>query len=788
MILHYLKIAWRNLLKYRMQTAVSVLGLAAGFVCFALSAFWIHYEMTYDSFRRDADRLYVARVNDGYKAGKMTERLPVPMAAYLTEHYPEVESAAYFRITSERVEVDGVERKVNVSSADSAWIQLLDAQLVDGSFNFMQRHSDEVAITEEAARQWFGKESPLGKEVDMKSDGKKKIGAVVRVNCRHTNYPFSLMQETSCGRNNWWYHLWTIVLKLKEGTDVVGLQDKMTASLPHELIHPTETRHTGIERLSLTPLTELRYTKDFRDSRKGGITFRYIVYFSLVGVLVIVCALINYLTMFVNRMQVRQREMALRLVHGASLRSLVRMLGMEFLMLMLSALFVGMILMELLFTTFIRLAEIDVTRTVLYGEAMAFLGLMMLVLLVVALGFIYRMQQQALSRSAGAVGHHRLRSALRRGSLVFQLFVCMLFVTGTLLMNRQLDYLRQHDLGMELENRAYFALETAADTYPFEAKLKSLPLITEVLPTAYYPLVSKGPQTIGQIFSWEGAEHQPDAPLPVNLYLAGDDFFRFYGLTPLAGECTLQSYQDIVLNESLVRRMGYTPEEAIGKHIRTTSMVADKTITGVVKDFQYVPPTEPMPATGFIFGDEVGILERFAGILFKYKEGTWDECRALIEDQCRTEAPGKAMQLYNEEESYNEFLHSERMLSRLLTFASLVCGLVAVFGIYSLITLTCEQRRKEIAVRKVNGATAKDVLSMFCREYLVILGVAALLAFPVVYAVVKRWMETYTRQVEMDVLPFLSVFLLMAVVVLASIGRSVWRAANENPAEVVKRE
>lgn len=95
MILHYLKIAWRNLLKYRMQTAVSVLGLAAGFVCFALSAFWIHYEMTYDSFRRDADRLYVARVNDGYKAGKMTERLPVPMAAYLTEHYPEVESAAY---------------------------------------------------------------------------------------------------------------------------------------------------------------------------------------------------------------------------------------------------------------------------------------------------------------------------------------------------------------------------------------------------------------------------------------------------------------------------------------------------------------------------------------------------------------------------------------------------------------------------------------------------------------------------------------------------------------------
>ncbi len=644
MITHYLKIAWRNLLKYRTQSIVSILGLAAGFVCFALSAFWIHYELTYDSFRRDAGRLYVVRVNDGYKAGKMTERLPVPMAAYLTEHYPEVEFAAYFRITSKRIQVDGVVREVNLSSADSAWVQLLDAQLVDGSVNFMQQHSDEVAVTEEAARQWFGRESPLGKEVDMKSDGKKKIGAVIRVNCRHTNFPFVLMGDLSIGNNDWWYHNWTIVLKLKEGADAVGLQDKISSSLPRELIHPYEMRHTGIERLCLTPLTELRYAKDFRDSRKGGITFRYIVYFSLVGVLVIVCALLNYLTMFVNRMQVRQREMALRLVHGASLRSLVRMLGMEFLMLMLSALFVGMILMELLFTAFTRLAEIDITRMVLYGEAMAFLAVMMLVLLVVALGGIYRMQKQALSRSASPVGHHCLRSALRRGSLVFQLFVCLLFVTGTLLMNRQLDYLRQHDLGMELENRGYFALEATADTYPFEAKLKSLPQITEVLPAVYHPLVSEGPQAIGQVFSWEGAGQQPDMPLPVNLYLGGEDFFCFYGLIPLAGECTLQSFQDIVINESLVRRMGYTPKEAIGKFLRMSGQGSGKFVTGVIKDFHYMSPTEPMPATGFIIGDEMGIMERSAGILFKYKEGTWNECRTLIEDLCRKEAPGKEMQ------------------------------------------------------------------------------------------------------------------------------------------------
>ena len=788
MITHDLKVAIRNLLKYKVQTGISMLGLAAGFVCFVLSAFWIHYERTYDQFRKDADRLYLVRVNDGFAEGRITWRVPVPLGAYLQEHFPEIESFAPFTTYEYRVKVEGRYEKAILSSADSAWVQMMDVQLVDGNRNFMQQRSKEVAITEETARAWFGSENPLGKELEIRTGDKRTIGAVVRVNNRHTNFPITLMGARN-GRT-WWYQSWKMLVKVKEGTDIPALEAKISDNLPYELIHPSETRNTGIERLYLTPLTELRYAKDFRDQSEGGITFRYIVYFSVTGLLVILCALMNYLTLFINRMQVRKREMKLRLVHGASIQSLVRLLGLEFLLLLIGSFLIGMLGMEILFPAFLELTGTDAGRTSLYGEALLFLILISVLLLSVAIGVIYGIQRRQLQGSGNGESERRFRTWIRKGSIVFQLFICMLFMTGTQWMNRQLDYLRQHDLGMELHNRGYFALDRTENTSPFVEKLKQLPMITEVLPADYRPLVSDIGATVGQIYQWEGLEQKLDVPMPINLFVGDETLARFYGLTLLAGEWLneFSGYGEIVINESLARRMGYTPEEAIGKHLITILQTPNQVIKGVVKDFQYTSPTEQMPNTGFIIGDEMGLMLWKNGILFRFKEGTWDACRTAIEQLCRKEASDKEITLVNEEESYNKYLQSEAMLARLLAFASLVCMLVAIFGIYSLVTLTCEQRRKEIAIRKVNGATVRNILSLFYREYIVLLLLAALPAFPLAYILVKHWIETYTRQMSIPIAPALGVFLVLLLVVGLSISWRVWRAAHENPAEVIKRE
>lgn len=787
MIKHCLKIAIRNLVKYKVQSAVSILGLAVGFVCFSLSLYWIHYEMTYDHFRQDADRIYMVRTNDEYTEGKISTRVPYSLAAYLAQHFPDIAVAAPFHLISERISVNDKYQDAVFSSADSAWMNLMDIRIIKGNRNFMlPKDNAEIAITEEAAKKWFRTEDPIGKEVKMLRRT-KKICAIVQAENRHTNFPFDFIGNPELGKT-WWYITWSILIKVKPDTDIEELESKINANLPAELKQVTLTRKTGIERIILTPLSKLHYTKDFRDDKEAGITFQYIIYFSIAGILIITCALINYLTLFINRMRVRQREMALRMIHGANIRSLVSLLTVEFLLLLACAVTTGFLLIEICFPSFIELTGIDTAKSSLYGEAFLFIGLISLIILTAIIGLLYILYHRSLHLSLRYNTGRSTGTQLRRGSIVLQLFVCLSFIGCTVLINQQLDYLRHRDLGLKIKNRGSFSVMGDMDYTPLIRKIKELPMITEVMQPDYYPIVSQL-TAIGQFDNWEGLDIPIDTPVPVKLFLGKEDFFRFYDITLLAGEWLddLSTYEDIIINESLARRMGWSPQEAIGKHIIQSYITY--TIVGVVKDCHYGAPTLPIPHTGFLVGEQMGLMQRSAGILFKYKEGTWNECRKALEHLYQTEcSPENILRLNSEEEVYNNYLRSEEMLTRLLSFASLVCILTAMFGIYSLVTLTCEQRRKEIAIRKVNGATVWSILYLFFREYLIMLCIAALFAFPITYVIIKQWILNYVRQVSISPLPFILILIGLALTVIAGISWRVWKAANENPAEVIKNE
>lgn len=787
MIKHCLKIAIRNLVKYKVQSAVSILGLAVGFVCFSLSLYWIHYEMTYDHFRQDADRIYMVRTNDEYTEGKISTRVPYSLAAYLAQHFPDIAVAAPFHLISERISVNDKYQDAVFSSADSAWMNLMDIRIIKGNRNFMlPKDNAEIAITEEAAKKWFRTEDPIGKEVKMLRRT-KKICAIVQAENRHTNFPFDFIGNPELGKT-WWYITWSILIKVKPDTDIEELESKINANLPAELKQVTLTRKTGIERIIITPLSKLHYAKDFRDDKEAGITFQYIIYFSIAGILIITCALINYLTLFINRMRVRQREMALRMIHGANIRSLVSLLTVEFLLLLACAVTTGFLLIEICFPSFIELTGIDTAKSSLYGEAFLFIGLISLIILTAIIGLLYILYHRSLHLSLRYNTGRSTGIQLRRGSIVLQLFVCLSFIGCTVLINQQLDYLRHRDLGLKIKNRGSFSVMGDMDYTPLIRKIKELPMITEVMQPDYYPIVSQL-TAIGQFDNWEGLDIPIDTPVPVKLFLGKEDFFRFYDITLLAGEWLddLSTYEDIIINESLARRMGWSPQEAIGKHIIQSYITY--TIVGVVKDCHYGAPTLPIPHTGFLVGEQMGLMQRSAGILFKYKEGTWNECRKALEHLYQTEcSPENILRLNSEEEVYNNYLRSEEMLTRLLSFASLVCILTAMFGIYSLVTLTCEQRRKEIAIRKVNGATVWSILFLFFREYLIMLCIAALFAFPITYVIIKQWILNYVRQVSISPLPFILILIGLALTVIAGISWRVWKAANENPAEVIKNE
>ncbi len=788
MITHYLKVAFRNLLKYKTQTVISVLGLAVGFVCFSLSALWIEHESTFDDYRQDVDRLYMVRSNDGYNEGGIKSRINYPFGKFLLETYPEVEEAAPFIISNERIEVNGMHEVIQFSSAEPEWMDMMDIRIVEGNRNFMNPQSNaEVAITRELAEKWFGTRSPLGKEIKTLRRT-KTICAVVETDNSHTNFAFDMMGHPELGRDWYWNH-WSLLIKVKPDTDIEALETKINANLPKEVNELNSVVRSGVNRIYLTPVSTLRSAKDYLDEKEAIITLDYIIYFSVAGVLIILCAIVNYLALFVNRMRVRQREMGLRMLVGANLRSLMTMLGTEFLMLLTCAWFVSCMMTELSIGKFTELASIDIPYSQIYGKSILSVCVISLIILIMSLTLLYFMHYRSMRLSIQHTNSRVKGAMIRKVSLVLQLFVCLSFITGTMLMNKQIDHLRTHDLGMEYENRAAFEQQgTTVDMSVWKEKIKRLPMVTEVLENYYHPMISKV-MAWTQISEWDGNEHKLEYPISATTFLASEEFFKYYGITLIAGECLndFSTKEDVIINESLARKLGWSAEEAIGKHFNHS--VVKYKIIGVVKDCHYGPPTSKMLNSAFIAEDYANMLFWSTSVFFKYKEGTWPQCKQALEEMCADlKATGEVFRIYNEEETYNTYLRAEDMLTRLLTFASVVCLFIAIFGIYSLVTLTCEQRRKEIAIRKVNGATVKDILFMFFREYLTMLVIASVLAFPTTYVIVKQWIQGYIRQMEISIWPFIFVFLGLLAVVIISISWRVWKAANENPADVVKSE
>jgi len=208
-------------------------------------------------------------------------------------------------------------------------------------------------------------------------------------------------------------------------------------------------------------------------------------------------------------------------------------------------------------------------------------------------------------------------------------------------------------------------------------------------------------------------------------------------------------------------------------------------IVGIARDF-YISPTEKVKPTAIFYN-----FERLGTLAYKYEEGQRNQTQQAITQWMHKEFPDFGdFNVYFTylEDVFAEYLKSERALITLLSFMTGVCVLIALFGVYSLTSLTCEQRRKEIAIRKVNGAEVVDIMNIFFKEYLILLALSAFIAFPTGYIIMKRWLETYVKQTSMDAWLFVLIFLIVFVVIAMTITSMVWKEARRNPAGVVKGE
>ena len=772
MIQHYFKIAFRNILKYKTQSIISILGLAVGFTCFALANLWIHYEMTYDAYHEGADRMYILCKESVFGVNGYSTSMPYPASTLLKNDFPEVEATcAYTRWGQETdVKADGRVVRTCEMQADSCFMNMFNISVLSGSMDFM--YSDEkIALTEDVAMRLFGSVDVLGKEVKNYNDDTRTVCAIL-ANLNHSNVTFGCWGQGEYFRkwqNDWYNGSFEIIIKLRKGTDPIAFQRKLAAN---ETKADPRDPHGVFENIRLIPLDEYHYSSI---NRYKSFQFYYLILFSVAGALVILCSLFNYLSLFITRMRIRSREIELRKVCGSSIGGVVILLFIEYLYIILLSGILGMALVEMALPAFKKMSGVSGN---IYGESLLyFVGILLLSLLLLVPFAIRRSH----IRNTGN------KYMLRKVSIAFQLAIGLLVTFCIIVMMKQIYYLTNTDLGWERKNIASINLlypdkdfETIAD------KIKQFSCTKEVI-TGHCCLLPKSSGFSQSFKNWDGKEDGMKSIDMLSLWNC-EKIVSFYNLQLLEGEMVKPTESNkIMINESAVKALGMS--EPIGKKLYLDNRAW--TITGIIKDFHITAPTEPVPPYTLITEDILknsGFSIGKGQILIKFHDGKWKELKNRIDSIFTYEYPEVRYKLYNTEEEYTGYLKSEDALIKLLSFIAIVCMLIAAFGIFSLVTLSCEQRRKEIAVRKVNGAAIKDILLMFVKEYMLLLIIASVIAFPVGYVLMKRWLENYVEQTVISAWIYFAIFGGIMIVIFACIGWRVWQAARQNPAEVIKSE
>ena len=769
MIAHYLKVAFRSLMKYKMQTAVSIVGLAVGFVCFAFSMIWIRYELTYDSFHPGAERIYIVYGESKLEMSGYSTHNVFPLANAIHRDFPEVESAASFYNWEALVELDGRIEKLDRIEVDTAFIRMFGVRLLGGNWNFL-RSPDEIAITEETALQLFGTTDVMG--CVMRVNGVEvKISALVSGFGKHTNMPYGIMAGVKPEyKESWNMSNFTVCFRLKKGVNEYAFAGKLGK---HEF---KEAEGVLINNLQMKPITECHYTL-LKDA--NSISLTYVWLFALVGLLVILVALINFFSLLVVRIRIRSRELALRVSCGSSLWGLFVLFASELLLVLLTAAFFGMILVELFEKKFCELS--GVYGDVVSGSVIYFAAVLLLSFLVAMLVITVYSRKSLSSLLHGAAVSSGRGMTVQQAGICVQMTVSVLILFGLSGLFSQLYYLKHINIGFERDGRATLVCPHDCEKQIAHA-VKELPYVTKVKENMYSLLPRRGAVAIG-FKNWDGKQPSDEA-FSVQVISEGEEFIDFYGISMLKGECRLDSPDKVIVNETAARRLGWA--EPIGKKLYSYSMDA-YTVVGVMKDVHFSAPTIPVEPL-LLIGTKSRLVNCKGNILIRFDEEKADELKTFCRQWMETHFPGEYYLLQTVNDVYDEYLTSENALLRLLLFVSLVCVGISLFGVYSHVTLSCERRRKEIAIRKVNGATSADIIRSFLRQYFYLLLFSCVIALPLGTFVMLHWLEQYVERTPLYWWIYAGIVAVMYVFVVLCIGRSVWRAANENPAEVIKSE
>ena len=784
MLTHNLKFAFRNLRKYKSQSLVGIFGLAVALALFVLGSYWYRYENSYDMFYPDAERirLMISHDKEDLQEWATEVFMPLPMAEELVASFPEIEMAArsITQMGGDTYQWGSNFISVNPYFVDAAYIDMLTFDYVEGSKYDVLRHwvytdNPNIILTESIARKLFGNEPAIGKTVtSVQSGTQNTVLAVIRDVPQNSNFQYNVLTPIPFEMLPPWWNTWDYFsaityVKLKPNINEQALK----AKLANHMVDRGWRRYT---QLDIVPLSDIRrrFNEDFANVKFKiyPVRFGYIVTFAVAGLLILLCAYINFLTLALSRFMENTKELGIRKVFGAKRFELNTQLLTSLAVETLCAALVSALLVMALTPLFSSFVYLDFRFGELAGWLVICLVAGLLFTLLVGLLPVHYI-------SALRVRLRGRNTAWRKSALTVQLFIGALFIFCVVVVSRQFFYMQNTNLGFDRSNIVEITKPRNVDWAVFKAELEANPNIVKSTIVRWSFFGQMGTQ-----LNWEGQSVEDSLRL-FRTNSVDVNFIDFFNIRLQAGEFFNPENPDpahIVINQTAANIIGF--ENPVGQFVNDRWGGGRAQIVGVVSDFHVSPlrqPIEPMilryPRN---FSGNTHIKVNHAGI-----QPALEHIRTTFEQHA---SPGEMFSYQFMDDEYARFNRSEQAMLSVFGIMAIVCLLISAFGIYSMIALSTLHRRKEIAIRKVSGAETVDIVKMFLREYLMLGLIANIIALPVAYWLMSQWLQDYAYRVNIAWWVFAAVLGLTFVVVLSTVLRQVLKAANRNPAEVVKGE
>ena len=796
---NYLKIAVRNLSKYKGYSVINILGLAIGLACCILILLYVQDELSYDRFHQQSERLYriTSELQSPVRPDARLASTPPALAEILAQDVPGIEAAVRLKPYNFFVKQDDRQfYEDRFFFTDPAFLETFHFPLAEGSKTDALNQPFSVVLTSATAEKYFGNSNPVGEILLIEDSLQFTVSGVFAPLPTQSHIQFDLLasfetlKHPALAQNYpWWsFNLYTYAL-LEKSADT-GQVASQLLNVADPYVSEQEKEYGMEQKYHLQPFEDIYLHSHLQHemSKLGDILYVYL--FGGIAILILIVACVNFINLATARSIHRAKEVGMRKTLGAQRRQLLWQFLGESLLFSFLAMVVSLVIIELALPYFNDFSGKSLQLNAFQDWTIipAFAGLTIIVSITAGSypAFVLaRIPSVEAFRNRKSSG--RKASRLRSGLVIFQFTISVALISVTLIAGQQLQFMQTAKLGFAQEQVVIIPAKSVEDFSTRYAAIKQQFLAHPAVVSATAASSIPGKRVGEIVYIPEGAEKNETRG--IKTLTVDTDFVATYNMEMAAGrnfsrEFATDADAGFVLNETAVAEIGWgTAENAIGKNITWGWPGKHGQVIGVVKDFH-----------------QTGLQEKIAPMLM-HIQPSWFQFISLklagnnilqtvkdLEAVWQGVVPGRPFDYFFMDEFYGRQYESEARTGKLFTIFSLLAILIACFGLFSLAAFTTRQRTKEIGIRRVLGASTPGLISLLSKHFLMLVLTANIFAIPISWLAMSRWLENFAYHIEIDWQVFLISGGLALIVAMLTVSYQAIRAALANSVEALRHE